>query len=256
MSPDEGPHLAHSHQGLIIVTGGGRGIGAAVCRELAAAGYAVAVNYAAKPASAEAVVAEITAAGGQARAFPGDVAEEADVIALFKDAQATFGPVVGLVNSAGILGGSSRVEDVTLAVVTRTLAVNVVGSMLCAREAVRVMSTRHGGKGGSIVNLSSAAARLGGAGELVHYAASKGAVDSFTLGLAREVADEGIRVNAVAPGLIDTDMNAPARQARIVPTVPIKRAGTAAEISAAICWLLSPAASYVTGTILDVTGGR
>jgi NAD(P)-dependent dehydrogenase (short-subunit alcohol dehydrogenase family) len=245
-----------THQGLIIVTGGGRGIGAAVCRQLAAVGYAVAVNYAAQAEPAEALVAEISAAGGTAAAYRGDVADEAAILALFSAAQAAHGPLVGLVNSAGILGGSGRVEDVTLEMLNRTLAVNVVGTILCAREAVRVMSTRRGGKGGAIVNLSSAAARLGGPGELVHYAASKGAIDSFTLGLAREVADEGIRVNAVAPGLIDTDMNAPARQARIVPSIPIKRAGTAAEIAAAICWLLSPAASYVTGTTLDVTGGR
>jgi NAD(P)-dependent dehydrogenase (short-subunit alcohol dehydrogenase family) len=243
-------------QGLIIVTGGGRGIGAAVCRRLAADGYAIAVNYAAQAAPAEAVVADIREAGGKAGAFAGDVSEEAAILSLFAEAQSAFGPVVGLVNSAGILGGSTRVESLTAEMLQRTLAVNVVGSMLCAREAVRVMSTKRGGGGGSIVNLSSAAARLGGPGELVHYAASKGAIDTFTLGLAREVADEGIRVNAVRPGLINTDMNSSERQARIVPTVPIKRAGTADEIAEAVAWLISPAASYVTGSLVDVTGGR
>jgi len=243
-------------QGLVIVTGGSRGIGAAICRRLAQEGYAVAVNYAARPEAAESVVQEIAAAGGQARAFRGDVSDEDDVDALFAAAQDSFGRLVGLVSNAGIVGGTSRVDELTLDALNRTLAVNVVGTILAARAAVRAMSTRHGGAGGSIVNLSSVAARLGGPGELVHYATSKGAIDTFTMGLGREVADEGIRVNAVAPGLIDTEMNPSERQARIVPNIPIKRVGVAAEVAEAVAWLLSPAASYVTGTTLTVSGGR
>ena len=243
-------------QGLVIVTGGSRGIGAAICRRLAQDGYAVAVNYAARPDAADSVAQEITAAGGQAAAFQGDVSREADVDALFGAAQERFGRPVGLVNNAGIVGGTSRVDELTLEALNRTLAVNVVGTILAARAAVRAMSTRHGGAGGAIVNLSSVAARLGGPGEFVHYAASKGAIDSFTLGLGREVADEGIRVNAVAPGLIDTDMNSAERQARFVPSIPIKRVGAAREIADAVAWLLSPGASYVTGTTLTVSGGR
>jgi len=243
-------------QGLVIVTGGSRGIGAAICRRLAQDGYAVAVNYAARPEAAEGVVQEITAAGGQARAFWGDVSDENDVDALFAAAQDSFGRLVGLVSNAGIVGGTSRVDELTLEALNRTLAVNVVGTILAARAAVHAMSTRHGGAGGSIVNLSSVAARLGGPGELVHYATSKGAIDTFTMGLGREVADEGIRENAVAPGLIDTEMNPSERQARIVPNIPIKRVGMAAEVAEAVAWLLSPAASYVTGTTLTVSGGR
>jgi NAD(P)-dependent dehydrogenase (short-subunit alcohol dehydrogenase family) len=205
---------------------------------------------------AEAVVAAITEAGGQAAAFGGDVAEEAAIGRLFDEAQAQFGPLYGLVNNAGIIGGSFRFEDLTAEALQRTLAVNVVGTLLCARAAVRLLSTRHGGKGGAIVNMASVASRLGGPGELVHYATSKGAIDTFTLGLAREVAEEGIRVNAVAPGVIDTEMNSPERQARIVPSIPMRRAGTAAEAAEAVAWLLSPAASYVTGTIVTVSGGR
>jgi NAD(P)-dependent dehydrogenase (short-subunit alcohol dehydrogenase family) len=243
-------------QGLVIVTGGSRGIGAAICRRLAQNGYAVAVNYASRPDAADSVVQEITAAGGQAAAFRGDVSREADVDALFAAAQDRFGRPVGLVNNAGIVGGTSRVDELTLEALNRTLAVNVVGTILAARAAVRAMSTRHGGAGGAIVNLSSVAARLGGAGEFVHYAASKGAIDSFTLGLGREVAGEGIRVNAVAPGLIDTEMNSEERQARFVSSIPIKRVGVASEIADAVAWLLSPGASYVTGTTLTVSGGR
>ena len=242
--------------GLVIVTGGSRGIGASVCRRLARDGYAVAVNYATRPEAAEAVVREIKEAGGTAAAFAGDVSVEPDVEALFAAAQDRLGPLVGLVNNAGIVGGATRFDELSVEALQRTLAINVVGTMLCARAAVRIMSTRLGGRGGAIVNLSSVAARLGGPGELVHYAASKGAIDTFTLGLGREVADEGIRVNAVAPGMIETEMNSPERLARIVPHVPAKRAGVADEIAEAVAWLISPASSYVMGTTLTVSGGR
>ena len=242
--------------GLVIVTGGSRGIGAAIATALAAGGYAVAVNYTARPESAEAVVRGIEDNGGIARSFAANVAQESDVERLFAEAQAWRGAVVGLVNNAGILGGSARVTDATAETLRRVLDVNVVGSFLCAQEAVRAMSTKRGGQGGAIVNLSSVAARLGGPGEFVHYALSKGAIDTFTIGLAREVAGEGVRVNAVAPGIIDTEMNSEERQARLVSSIPIQRVGRAAEIAAAVAWLLSPASSYVTGTILTVSGGR
>lgn len=245
---------------MLLVTGGGRGIGAAIARLAAARGFAVAVNYRHDTNAAEAVVAAIRASGGQAVAIQADVAREPEVLRLFAAAEEALGPIGALVNNAGITGGFARVEEVAAATVEAVLAANVAGPILCAREAVRRMSTRRGGGGGAIVNISSLAARTGGSGEWVHYAASKGAIDSFTIGLAREVAAEGIRVNAVAPGLVSTDIHAaagaPDRPARLAPAIPMRRAGTPEEIAEAVLWLLSPAASYVTGTILEVGGGR
>ncbi len=246
--------------GALIVTGGSRGIGAAIARAAAHAGYAVAVNHAASPDAAAEVVEGIRADGGRAVAIAADVAEEADVRRLFDEAERALGPIRALVNNAGVGGRLTRLEDLAADALWRVLAVNVGGTILCAREAVRRMSTRRGGSGGAIVNLSSLAARLGGAGDWVHYAASKGAVDTFTRGLAREVAAEGIRVNAVAPGLIETEMHAaagaPDRAARLASGIPMQRAGTPAEVAEAVLWLLSGAATYVTGTILEVGGGR
>jgi NAD(P)-dependent dehydrogenase (short-subunit alcohol dehydrogenase family) len=247
-------------QGTLVITGASRGIGAATARLAAANGYGVAVNFATARAEAEAIVGDIVATGGTARAIAGDVSREGDVLALFAEAHETLGPIVGLVNNAGVTGGSARVVDVTAERLERTFAVNVTGSILCAREAVRRMARSRGGGGGAIVNVSSIAARLGGAGEWVHYAASKGAIDSFTRGLAIEVAADGIRVNAVSPGLIETDIHAtssiPDRLATLAPTVPMRRAGTPEEVAETIIWLLSEKASYVSGTIVDVGGGR
>jgi NAD(P)-dependent dehydrogenase (short-subunit alcohol dehydrogenase family) len=246
--------------GVLVVTGAGRGIGAAVARLAGARGYVVAVNYAISEAPAQALVREIEARGGHAAAFQGDVAEEADVLRLFERTETELGPIRALVNNAGITGGFARADAIEAAVLARMLAINVTGTILCAREAVRRLSTRHGGSGGAIVNISSLAARTGGAGEWVHYAASKGAVNSFTIGLAREVAAEGIRVNAVAPGLVDTELHAdngaPDRVDRMAPLIPMQRGGTPAEVAEGVLWLLSPAASYITGTILEVGGGR
>lgn len=245
---------------VAIVTGGGRGIGAAVARMLGAQGYAVAVNYARDADAANSVVQAIDGGNGRAFALQGDVAREEDVLKLFRETDERFGQVTALVNNAGILNPQWRVADMTAEGVSRVLAVNVLGSILCAREAVKRMSTKAGGKGGAIVNLSSVAARLGAPNEYVDYAASKGAIDSFTLGLAREVADEGIRVNAVRPGIILTDIHAsggdPTRPERLKGAIPMQRPGTAEEVAEAICWLLSDAAAYVSGTVVDVTGGR
>jgi NAD(P)-dependent dehydrogenase (short-subunit alcohol dehydrogenase family) len=244
----------------VIVTGGSRGIGAAVARLMGANGFPVVVNYATHKSAAGLVVRDIVNAGGQAIAVQGDIGLEGDILRLFETAERELGPMEGLVNNAGITGGFARVETVEAAAIARVLAVNVTGVILCSREAVRRMSTKRGGTGGSIVNISSLVARTGGAAEWVHYAASKGAVNSFTIGLAREVAEEGIRVNAVAPGLIETDLHAdsgaPDRLDRLAPTVPMKRPGTAEEVAQGVVWLLSEAASYVTGSILEIGGGR
>jgi NAD(P)-dependent dehydrogenase (short-subunit alcohol dehydrogenase family) len=246
-------------RGVVLVTGGSRGIGAATAQQVAAAGWTVCLTYRNEQAAAASVVAGIEAAGGTAAAVRADVAVEADVLAAFAAADA-MGPVTALVANAGIGAAKARVDELTAERVQRILAVNVLGPIICCREAVRRLSTRHGGPGGSIVLLSSASSRLGSPGEYVDYAASKGAVDTLGLGLAREVSGEGIRVNVVRPGIIETDIHAsggqPDRVARIGPTVPIGRAGRAEEIAAAVLWLLSDEASYCTGSVLDVAGGR
>ncbi|WP_375456962.1 SDR family oxidoreductase [uncultured Methylobacterium sp.] len=244
---------------VAVVTGGGRGIGRVVSLLAAGRGFRVCLGYVSDAGAAEGVAAAIAAAGGKAVAVRCDVAQEADVVALFAAAD-RLGTVTALVNNAGVVDLPAPVSEMSAARLRRMMATNVVGSFLCAREAVRRMSTRTGGRGGAIVNLSSIAARLGGAGQFVDYAASKGAIDSFTVGLAREVADEGIRVNAVAPGIIDTEIHAsggtPDKAAAMGPGVPMKRAGTAEEVAAPVVWLLSEEAAYVTGAILDVSGGR
>ena len=244
---------------VVIITGGSRGIGRAAALKVAAQGFKVVVGYATNEAAANDVVRQIEATNGKAIAVKCDVGSEADILALFKAADA-FGPLGALVNNAGIVGPSLRVEDMTAERITRMMAVNVTGSFLCAREAVKRMSTKHGGAGGVIVNLSSVAAKLGAANTYVDYAASKGAIDTFTVGLSQEVATEGIRVVGIRPGLIDTEIHAsggePDRAHRLAHHVPMKRVGTADEIANAIVWLLSDEASYVTSSILDVSGGR
>ena len=244
----------------VVVTGGSRGIGAAVCVAAAAAGWDVVVDYARDAGAAESVVRRIEDAGGHALAVRADVRDAAAVEDLFTAADAWRGPVAGLVNNAGISGGVSRVDELGEAALHEVLAVNVAGPFLCAGAAVRRMSTRHGGSGGAIVNVSSRAAVLGSPGEWVHYAATKAALDTLTVGLAQEVATEGVRVNAVAVGLVDTDFHASSGEAdrpgRIRPTVPMRRSGTPEEVAAAVVWLLSDSASYTTGTVLAVSGGR
>jgi NAD(P)-dependent dehydrogenase (short-subunit alcohol dehydrogenase family) len=251
------PAAAHP---VLLVTGASRGIGAATAVRAAAAGWDVAVNYTRDATAAAAVVAQARAAGRRALALQADVADEAAVLAMFGRIDAELGVLGGLVNNAGVVDVAARVDQMSFARLQRMFAVNVIGSMLCAREALRRMSTRHGGRGGAIVNLSSAAARMGSPGQYVDYAAAKGAVDTFTLGLAREVATEGVRVNGVRPGIIATDIHAsggePDRAERLAPQVPMQRAGSADEVAAAIVWLLSAEASYVTGTTIDVAGGR
>ncbi|PYE53756.1 SDR family oxidoreductase [Deinococcus yavapaiensis] len=245
---------------IVIITGGSRGIGAATARLAALRGWTVAVNYQRDEHAAEQVAGNIVRAGGRAVTVQGDVSVEADVARLFEDVERRLGNITALVNNAGILERQARVDELDSARLTRVFATNVVGSFLCAREAVRRLSTRYGGAGGAIVNVSSRAAVLGSAGEYVDYAASKGAVDTLTVGLAREVAAEGIRVNGVRPGLIETDIHAlggePGRVTRLAGSVPMKRGGSPEEVAAAIVWLLSDEASYVTGTFVDVSGGR
>ena len=246
--------------GTLIVTGASRGIGAAIATLAGERGYAVAVNYSTSESEARRVVAEIVAGGGLAMAIQGDVSNEAQIMRMFETAERQLGPIKALVNNAAITGGFARVEDVSSVALASVFAVNVSGTILCSREAVRRMSTRRGGTGGAIVNISSIAARTGAAGEWVHYAASKGAIDSFTIGLAREVAAEGIRVNAVAPGLVDTGLHAangePGRLQRLMGTIPMARPGTPQEIAEGVLWLLSPAASFTTGAIVEIGGGR
>lgn len=245
---------------VVVITGGSRGIGRATALAAAARGYRVVVGYASNKQAADEVVAEIEAGNGKAIAVKCDVAEESDILNLFKEAD-KFGTLAALVNNGGIVGKSGvRVDEMSAERIQRVMAVNVTGSILCGREAVKRMSTRHGGKGGVIVNLSSVAAKLGAPNTYVDYAASKGAIDSFTIGLGYEVASEGIRVAGIRPGLIDTEIHAaggePDRAHRLAHMVPMKRVGTADEIANAIVWLMSDDASYVTSAILDVSGGR
>ena len=245
---------------VLLITGGSRGIGAATALLAAAQGYAVAVNYAANSLAADEVVRQIRAAGGTAMTVQADVAVEADVLAMFQKVDAKLGRLTALVNNAGVVDLTSRVDAMSLTRVQRMFAINVFGSFMCARESIKRMSTRYKGEGGAIVNVSSAAARLGAPGQYVDYAAAKGAIDTFTVGLAKEVAAEGIRVNAVRPGIIDTEIHAsgglPNRVKDLAPQVPMQRAGTALEVAEAIVWLLGENSSYTTGTLLDVTGGR
>ena len=245
---------------VLLITGGSRGIGAATALLAASQGYAVAVNYTSNSLAADEVVRQIRAGGGTAITVQADVAIETDVLAMFKKVDAKLGRLTALVNNAGVVDQTSRVDAMSVERLQRMFAINVFGSFMCAREAVKRMSTRYEGRGGSIVNVSSAAARLGAPGQYVDYAAAKGAIDTFTIGLAKEVALEGIRVNAVRPGIIDTEIHAsgglPDRARDLAPQVPMQRAGSSAEVAEAIVWLLGESSSYTTGTLLDVTGGR
>jgi NAD(P)-dependent dehydrogenase (short-subunit alcohol dehydrogenase family) len=251
----------HKEQlGTLIVTGASRGIGAAVAVLAGGRGYAIAVNFSTGEVEASRVVHDIVAGGGRAVSIQGGISREADIVRLFETAEHELGPIKALVNNAGVTGGFARVDEVSSAAIANVMAVNVGGTILCSREAVRRMSTKHGGSGGAIVNISSIAARTGAAGEWVHYAASKGVIDSFTIGLAREVAAEGIRVNAVAPGLVETGLHTangePGRLQRLMGTIPMGRAGMPSEVAEGVLWLLSPAAAFTTGAILEIGGGR
>jgi NAD(P)-dependent dehydrogenase (short-subunit alcohol dehydrogenase family) len=245
---------------VVLVTGGSRGIGAATCLLAAQRGWRVAVNYASNRDAANTIVDAIKAGGSDAFTVHGDVGIESDIMAMFESIDARWGRLDGLVNNAGVVDVKARLDAMTLERLERMFRINITGSFLCAREAIKRMSTRHGGKGGVIVNLSSAAAVLGAPGQYLDYASAKGAIDTFTLGLAREVAEEGIRVNAVRPGIIDTDIHAsggePNRVAEMRGSVPMKREGSAQEVAEAILFLLSDAASYTTGSVINVTGGR
>ena len=245
---------------VLLVTGGSRGIGAATALLAAQQGWSVAVNYTANSLAADEVVRQIRSSGGHAISIQADVADEAQVLRMFEHIDAKMGRLQGLVNNAGVVDMTARVDEMSVARWKRMFDINVIGSLICAREAVRRMSTRHGGEGGSIVNVSSAAARLGAPGQYVDYAAAKGAIDAFTIGLAKEVAAEGIRVNAVRPGLIETDIHAsgglPNRVKDLQHLVPAQRGGSAEEVAEAIVWLLSDSASYTTMSFLDVSGGR
>jgi NAD(P)-dependent dehydrogenase (short-subunit alcohol dehydrogenase family) len=247
-------------QKIVLITGGSRGIGAATALLAAHQGYAVAVNYATNSLAADEVVRTIRVGGGTAITVQADVAVESQVLAMFDKVDAKLGRLTALVNNAGVVDVPSRVDGMNVARLQRMFNTNILGSFVCAREAVKRMSTRYGGAGGSIVNVSSAAARMGSPGQYVDYAASKGAIDTFTMGLAKEVALEGIRVNAVRPGIIDTDIHAsggqPDRALQMAPQVPMQRPGTAQEVAQAILWLMGDQASYTTGTLLDVAGGR
>ena len=245
---------------VLLVTGGSRGIGAATALLAAQNGWSVAVNYTANSLAADEVVRQIRASGGQAMSVQADVADEAQVLRMFEHIDAKFGHLTGLVNNAGVVDVTARVDEMSVARWKRMFDINVIGSLICAREAVRRMSTKHGGEGGSIVNVSSAASRLGAPGQYVDYAAAKGAIDAFTIGLAKEVAAEGIRVNAVRPGLIETDIHAsgglPNRVKELQHLVPAQRGGSAEEVAQGIVWLLSDSASYTTMSFLDISGGR
>ncbi len=242
--------------GVLVITGGGRGIGAKVAVAAARRGYRLAIGYRSNRPRAEAVAAAVAKAGGEAIAIEADIADEAAVVRLFATVDRELGRLSGLVNSAGIIGPSGRIEAVPAAGLTELMAVNITGTLLCCREAIRRMSTAHGGSGGAIVNLSSAGSRLGGAGSTIPYAASKGAIDSLTFGLGQEVAAEGIRVNAVSPGVIDTEIQPPGRVEQLGPLLPMKRVGRPEEVAEAILFLLSDEASYISGAVLNVSGGR